>query len=188
MDDSTDNAVAPILFDITQQTCPMCGGKNEQAAATCANCGETLRGSASNEELTVPLYSAKLIGICTFFWTELTGMTLLWLNCRRLGLFRESQQVLLAGIAMTVVAIVFAFVLPDSRILSIGLNIILTVVVVKYAQSMLGPQFDRQRKQKGPYASTWLANGLGLLMVLVFLSLIIGVVVVLEVMGIGFEE
>src|SRR5262245_5937368 len=94
-------------------TCPMCGAPAAAADATCSSCGEPLRTSMA-ADLSVPIYSLRLIGWCTFFWSIPAGFVLLWLNCRRLNRQREATRVAIFGFAALGVLCAAMFAMPDA--------------------------------------------------------------------------
>ncbi len=158
----------------------MCGATVDSRATKCPACGEDQQPTA--EALAVPLFSPTAIGVCTFFWSHITGLFLVWLNCRRLGLYDAAFKTLLLGVLMTVVVVGLALVLPEG-VPGTLLGILSVVAVLKYANSVLKVPFEQQKRQNGPYRSIWVGHGIGLVVILCLVSVVIGSLVLLGIAG-----
>ncbi len=163
----------------------MCGAMMDADAFRCTQCGEEMQ--TSPESLTVPLFSPTAIGVCTFFWTHITGMLLVWLNCRRLALHDAALKTLLLGIAMTAGYIALLFVLPDANLSGLIVALVSVVIVTNYAKSVLKEPFAQQQQQRGPYRSVWVGHGIGCLVIMVLVAVVIGILMLLGIAGIPIE-
>lgn len=178
------------LFEVddaqpSSSRCPMCGATVEVGARKCVACGEELQPTAN--ELTIPLFSLTAIGVGTFFWSLITGMILVWMNCRRLEKYDEALRTILLGVAMFVGLVIVISVLPEFPGANLAVGIGCTVMVTQYAKSVLGEPLERQRQQGGPYRSIWLAHGIGLLVVLGIVAAVISLLVLLGMLGVEVE-
>jgi hypothetical protein len=164
---------------VTGIACPMCGAPIGISTVTCPGCGETLTPAAT-DELTTPLHSLKLIGWCTLLYSFPAGILLLVLNCRRLGLYVEARRAAVEGAMWLFVLVVVSLFIPDDALAVVILVIAQLVVINRLGRRLLGPQFVMLRSQGGPYASTWTAHGLGLLMLTAWISVLIGYITEFE--------
>lgn len=177
---SADADRSPLASSVglTKPRCPMCGAALDQQARQCPACGEELQPTTN--ALTVPLYSLTAIGLCTFLWSFAAGMLLVWLNCRRLEYHSAANRTLVWGVVMLLSLIVATEILPNDITISLMIAFVATLLVTNYAKSELRDEFKLQREQGGPYRSIWLAHALGLLVMILLVSVLLGIGVLIE--------
>lgn len=171
-------------FDVTKTRCPMCGASIDETAPHCPQCGEELETSTS--KLTVPIFSLTAIGVCTFFWTFLTGMILVWMNCRRLGWYEEANRTTGVGIGMLLVFMAI-LVIPDFPGGDLIIALVWLLAVTQYAKALLKEPLSQQRQQGGPYRSIWLGHGIGFMVVVALLMFVFSAIAALNAVGMDVE-
>lgn len=120
-----------------------------------------------------PLYNVAAITIAAFFGTPLAAAALIATNFRRLGQPEKAKTALLAGLGVTVMALVIGHLVPQSLSLPIGIGLLMGVRGA--AQSQQGPILDKHFSQGGPFESRWKALGISLIFLAASCAIIFGV-------------
>lgn len=109
-----------------------------------------------------PLYKLGAVGLATFLGSPLAGAFLLGKNLQALGRSGETGAVWGIAIAIFVVCMALAFILPES-VPAIPFTIAQVAGMFFLAQQRIGPAVVLHTEQGGPLYSNWRAAGIGLL-------------------------
>lgn len=110
----------------------------------------------------VPLYKIGAVGLATFLGSPLAGAYLLGKNLQVLGRGGETGAVWGIAIAIFLVCMALAFILPES-VPAIPFTIAQVAGMFFLAQQRIGPTVVLHTEQGGALYSNWRAAGIGLL-------------------------
>lgn len=119
-----------------------------------------------------PLYKLGAVGVATFLGSPLAGAYLLGKNLQALGRGGETGAVWGIAIAIFVVCMALAFILPES-VPAIPFTIAQVAGMFFLAQQRIGPVMVLHTEQGGPLYSNWRAAGIGLLFGLGMLAVVL---------------
>ena len=123
---------------------------------------------------TYTLFDAGAVVIATFFGTPVVGCSLMALNYRRLGQGDKAAMTLIVGIAVTGLAILLGWQLPQSVSYLVALALLIGMRVS--AQRLQGAAVKDHVQRGGPLGSKWLAFGWGAAFCVVLFGVIFAVV------------
>ena len=118
--------------------------------------------TAPESQAPVPAYTlfdSASVALATLFGSPIAGAILLAVNYRRLGNEINAAVAFLAGLAVTIIAIVSGNFIPST--FTGGLAIVLVVAMRSAAQALQGPAVQQHTSQGGRLASRWAAFGIG---------------------------
>jgi hypothetical protein len=96
-------------------------------------------------------------------------------------MYVEARRAMVEGAMWFFVLLAVSLMLPEGGQGTLIGVVAQLFIVNRMGQRLLGPRLARLKSQGGPYASTWAAHGLGLLVLIAFLVVIFTCVVVFEV-------
>jgi hypothetical protein len=131
---------------------------------------ETLREPAPS----YALYDANAVGIGTFFGSPVVGCTLMALNYRRLGQERNAVIAFVVGIAVTGLAILIGWNLPQAASSLIALALVFATRMS--AQSLQGAIVKNHVERGGQLGSRWTAFWFGIAFLAILFAVIFAVV------------
>jgi len=106
------------------------------------------------------LFDASSVTIATLLGAPIAGAILMAVNYRRLGKEVNAAVVFLSGLAVTILAMVSANLIPASALYAVP--IVLLVVMRSIAQSLQGPAVQQHVSSGGKLGSRWIAFGVGM--------------------------
>lgn len=125
-----------------------------------------------------PLYSLPGIGIATFIGTPLAGAWLLAHNLRLLGKAQRVATTWQVAVALLVVTLALAFVLP-AEVPALPFAIAQLFAMMALARHLIDSDIKQHAEQGGVFISNWRAAGIGLLGVLAVAALLFAVFLLL---------
>jgi hypothetical protein len=159
--------------------CPLCGTVYEENFAFCKRDGaqlvavtlDTGPAAVPGDARPLPpppppairaskLYDTNSVGLATFLGSPLAGSILMALNYRRLKKPAWAFCTVVAGLIVTGLAGLLAFVIPQG--VSIGVSIGLLFAIRACAQGLQGRDIEQHRREGGSVASAWAATGIAL--------------------------
>ena len=130
----------------------------------------------------IPLYKISAVGIATFFGLPVAGAWVITQNLKRLGRPRETRNVWLIGIALTVAVFVIGRLLPD-HVSNMPMAVATVTVMVGLAKQRYDPAL-KEHAAAGRFASNWRAFGVSLLFLLGVLAVLFVGAVILSLLGV----
>lgn len=106
------------------------------------------------------LFDAKSVTIATLLGAPVAGTILMAVNYRRLGKEVNAAVAFLAGLAVTILAIVSGNLIPAGMLYAVP--VILLVVTRGIAQATQGPAVQQHVSSGGKLGSRWIAFGIGI--------------------------
>lgn len=106
------------------------------------------------------IFSAKAVGVATFFGSGVAGTILLYLSLSRLGLKRDAQRGVALGAALTVATLAVVLVLPPGTANFVPL--VATLVMSALGRKLLDAPVAAHLARGGQCASGWHTAGITL--------------------------
>lgn len=127
-----------------------------------------------------PLYSIAGVGLATFIGTPLAGAWLLAHNLQLLGKADRVAMVWGISIALLLVTLVLAFVLPE-EVPALPFAIAQLMAMIMLAKSLMEAELKQHTEAGGVYLSNWRAAGIGLLFTLAVAALMFAVLMIFDI-------
>lgn len=127
-----------------------------------------------------PLYSIAGVGLATFIGTPLAGAWLLAHNLQLLGKADRVAMVWGVSIALLVVTLVLAFVLPE-EVPALPFAIAQLMAMIMLAKNLMEAELKQHTEAGGVYLSNWRAAGIGLLFTLAVAALMFAVLMIFDI-------
>lgn len=128
-------------------------------------------------QVTGKLFAPGHVGWATFLGSPFAGCVLLAINYQRMGKSSAANIAWIFAVAVIAGLLAASLVMVDQSPVQIA-NLILIFVMYHTAQSLQGRDFGRVMATGGTKASTWAATGIGLLCLVAFAVVAIGLDVV----------
>ena len=128
------------------------------------------------ETTQAPLYKVGAVALATFFGSPLAGAYLLGRNLQALGRGGETGGVWGIAIALFVVGMALAFILPES-VPALPFTVAQVVGMFALTQQRIGPAMILHGEQGGLLYSNWRALGIGLLFGLAVVAALLAVAI-----------
>lgn len=127
-----------------------------------------------------PLYSIAGVGLATFIGTPLAGAWLLAHNLQLLGKADRVAMVWGVSIALLLVTLVLAFVLPE-EVPALPFAIAQLMAMIMLAKNLMEAELKQHTEAGGAYLSNWRAVGIGLLFTLAVAALMFAVLMIFDI-------
>lgn len=121
-----------------------------------------------------PLYSLMAVGLATFIGSPLAGAYVLAQNLKTLGRPAEVATVWAIAVAVLVLTMVCAMLLPD-EVPALPFTIVQIAIMAWLANSRIGPDLLQYVEKGGVLYSNWRAAGIALLFTLALIVLLVPV-------------
>ncbi len=127
-----------------------------------------------------PLYSIAGVGLATFIGTPLAGAWLLAHNLQLLGKADRVAMVWGVSIALLLITLVLAFVLPE-EVPALPFAIAQLMAMIMLAKNLMEAELKQHTEAGGAYLSNWRAAGIGLLFTLAVAALMFAVLMIFDI-------
>ena len=127
-----------------------------------------------------PLYSIAGIGVATFIGTPLAGAWLLAHNLQLLGQAHRVAMVWGISVALLLVTLVLAVVLPD-EVPALPFAIAQLMAMIMLAKNLQEADLKQHADAGGAFLSNWRAAGIGLLFTIGMAALMFAVLMILDI-------
>ena len=127
-----------------------------------------------------PLYSIAGIGVATFIGTPLAGAWLLAHNLQLLGQAHRVAMVWGISVALLLVTLVLAVVLPD-EVPALPFAIAQLMVMIMLAKNLQEADLKQHADVGGAFLSNWRAAGIGLLFTIGMAALMFAVLMIFDI-------
>ena len=136
-----------------------------------------LQQATTNQQ---PLYSIAGIGVATFIGTPLAGAWLLAHNLQLLGQAHRVAMVWGISVALLLVTLVLAVVLPD-EVPALPFAIAQLMAMIMLAKNLQEADLKQHADAGGAFLSNWRAAGIGLLFTIGMAALMFAVLMILDI-------
>ncbi|MFV9682494.1 hypothetical protein ACNFD4_07340 [Pseudomonas sp. NY15367] len=136
-----------------------------------------LQQATTNQQ---PLYSIAGIGVATFIGTPLAGAWLLAHNLQLLGQANRVAMVWGISVALLLVTLVLAVVLPD-EVPALPFAIAQLMVMIMLAKNLQEADLKQHADVGGAFLSNWRAAGIGLLFTIGMAALMFAVLMIFDI-------
>lgn len=136
-----------------------------------------LQQATTNQQ---PLYSIAGIGVATFIGTPLAGAWLLAHNLQLLGQAHRVAMVWGISVALLLVTLVLAVVLPD-EVPALPFAIAQLMVMIMLAKNLQEADLQQHADVGGAFLSNWRAAGIGLLFTIGMAALMFAVLMIFDI-------
>ncbi|XLY87214.1 hypothetical protein ACK8QS_16820 [Ectopseudomonas mendocina] len=136
-----------------------------------------LQQATTNQQ---PLYSIAGIGVATFIGTPLAGAWLLAHNLQLLGQAHRVAMVWGISVALLLVTLVLAVVLPD-EVPALPFAIAQLMVMIMLAKNLQEADLKQHADVGGAFLSNWRAAGIGLLFTIGMAALMFAVLMIFDI-------
>lgn len=132
------------------------------------------------------LFDSASVTLATFFGTPIAGSILMAVNYRRLGKEINAAVAFLAGLTVTILAVISGNFLPTSVTSAIGIGLL--VGMRSIAQALQGSAVQQHVSQGGKLGSRWAAFGLGAGVLVVVAAGVFAVVLGIQVASLSASK
>lgn len=136
-----------------------------------------LQQATTNQQ---PLYSIAGIGVATFIGTPLAGAWLLAHNLQLLGQAHRVAMVWGISVALLLVTLVLAVVLPD-EVPALPFAIAQLMAMIMLAKNLQEADLKQHADAGGAFLSNWRAAGIGLLFTIGMAALMFAVLMIFDI-------
>nr|WP_313405605.1 hypothetical protein [Pseudomonas sp.] len=136
-----------------------------------------LQQATTNQQ---PLYSIAGIGVATFIGTPLAGAWLLAHNLQLLGQAHRVAMVWGISVALLLVTLVLAVVLPD-EVPALPFAIAQLMAMIMLAKNLQEADLKQHADAGGAFLSNWRAAGIGLLFTIGMAVLMFAVLMIFDI-------
>jgi hypothetical protein len=120
------------------------------------------------------LYSVNAVALATFLGSPLAGAVVMAINYARLGRGGSARMAVVLGLIGTAAVFAIAFVLPD-KVPNVVIWLPQLLGMQAIAKALQGPAIEDHARRDGRAASNWKAAGIGMLGLLLFGGILLGV-------------
>jgi hypothetical protein len=127
----------------------------------------------------LPLYRLSAVGLATFLGTPLAGAWLLAHNLQLLGRADRVAMVWATSVALLLVTLVLAFVLPE-EVPAMPFAIAQLAAMMVLAKNLMEADIKQHTEAGGAFLSNWRAAGVGLLFTIGLAALAFAVLMIID--------
>lgn len=124
-----------------------------------------------------PLYSIAAVGLATFLGTTLAGAWLMAHNLQLLGKADRVTMVWGIAVALFLLTLVLAFVLPED-VPALPFAIAQLIGMILLARNLMEAELKQHAEAGGAFLSNWRAAGIGILFTLAVVALMFAVLMI----------